>query len=149
VTDVGRQVNERSGVRWFDAPWRWWEDAGNVHSYPHVTFLSPNLPARLDNISSLRLSATWTMVSGNKADGSSVPVFDRAANGGWDSAKGELSRLGTVANVAFDMFADLDPAKCSDPVQADVEIMVWVGSVGSPYPLKHKTLGTQKLGGRE
>jgi hypothetical protein len=77
------------------------------------------------------------------------PSFDRTSPGGWNANKVVLGGRGTVANVAFDMFVDDEPTKCGDPITAEVEIMIWVGTIGNPYPLKAKTLGTQKLGGRE
>lgn len=40
-----------------------------------------------------------------------------------------------IANVALDVFADLDPAKAAVSTEAAVEIMIWVGSRGNPQPL--------------
>lgn len=67
----------------------------------------------------------------------------------WDENKSSLDALGTKANAAFDMFLDTDSTKSTDSVLAGIELMIWIGSVGDPWPLKTKTLGTQKLGDKE
>lgn len=40
-----------------------------------------------------------------------------------------------IANVAFDMFGDLDAEKAEVSTEAEAEIMIWIGSLGSPFPL--------------
>ena len=84
-----------------------------VHSYPHIDFDSDLLPAPVGNISRLMVQASWSMTAKN--------IGLKAAN--------------VMANVAIDIFADVDPVAAQDGVLASYEIMVWVGAVGSPRPL--------------
>lgn len=107
----------------------------SVHSFPHVKLGSPSLPIKLEEISSLVLSAQWGMGPGpNTASG-------------LDS--GGLSNLQVVANVAYDIWADLDPAKAANDSVAGIEIMIWLGIFGTAQPLgfsKKSSCWRQKLG---
>lgn len=122
----------------FDATWHWPVGPDTVHSFPHVTFSSNDLPISLNDISALRLAAVWAMTGGN------TPL-DRV--GMDDDSVGSAK---AKCNVAFDLFLDLDPDNASSAVNADYEIMVWIGRVGDPYPLgyssKNATCYTQQLG---
>ncbi|KAH7213227.1 concanavalin A-like lectin/glucanase domain-containing protein [Fusarium redolens] len=137
-------VNEDDTNAWFNAPWLWEGDKDNVHSYPHVKFQSSKLPLPLAEITSMRLTASWMMTAGSLE--TETPKF---SSNEWDENKSSLNELGTVANAAFDMFLDADLTNSTDSVLAGIELMIWIGSVGDPWPLKTKTLGTQKLGDRE
>lgn len=112
-------------------------DPDTVHSFPHVTFSSDHLPISLNDISALRLAAIWSMTGGNKPS-------DQL---GMDDSVGDAK---AKCNVAFDLFLDLDPDNASSALNADYEIMVWIGRVGDPYPLgyssKNATCYTQQLG---
>lgn len=114
-----------------------------MHSYPHVTFSSGDLPASVSNISALRLAASWAYTPGtvSKADGARrLDAFD--ANG--------LNDVGTKANIAFDIFMDPDKDNATDATAAKYEVMVWIGQVGKPQPLgfnsENATCYTQQLG---
>lgn len=128
----------------FDATWKWPGDPDTgVHSYPHVTFSSGDLPVSVSNISALRLAASWTYTPGTvaKADEAGrLDVFD--ANG--------LNDVGTKANIAFDIFMDPDKGNATDATAAKYEMMIWIGQVGKPQPLgfdsENATCYTQQLG---
>ncbi|KAK0711976.1 concanavalin A-like lectin/glucanase domain-containing protein [Lasiosphaeris hirsuta] len=107
----------------FDATWSWVEEPQTVHSYPHVKLTAPALPAPLSNISALILTAQWSMGPGKTP----LPVLSLNESG--------LADVGATANVAFDIFADRNPAKSEDATTAETEIMIWVGKVGSAQPL--------------
>lgn len=61
-----------------------------------------------------------------------------------------LNDVGAMANVAFDMFMDLDATNSTSATAAMYEMMIWIGKVGGPYPLgydeKNATCYTQQLG---
>lgn len=61
-----------------------------------------------------------------------------------------LGEARAKANVAFDMFLDLDDKNASSATAAAYEIMIWIGQVGKPYPLgfdeKNSACYTQQLG---
>ncbi|KAI7777524.1 hypothetical protein LA080_003418 [Diaporthe eres] len=128
----------------FDATWKWPGDPDTgVHSYPHVTFSSGDLPASVSNVSALRLAASWAYTPGTvaKADEAGrLEAFD--ANG--------LNDVGTKANIAFDIFMDPDRDNATSATAAKYEMMVWIGQVGKPQPLgfnsENATCYTQQLG---
>lgn len=43
-----------------------------------------------------------------------------------------------AANVAVDMFADVDPTSAQNEMLAQYELMVWYGLLGAPWPLGYK-----------
>jgi xyloglucan-specific endo-beta-1,4-glucanase len=108
----------------FDATWMWQApNSYQVHSFPYVKLLTADDPVPLPNISSLVLTTQWAMQPGSTS----------GAATGFDS--NELQSLGVVANVAFDMFADPNPNAAQGETLAGYEIMIWLGSVGSPQPI--------------
>lgn len=46
-----------------------------------------------------------------------------------------LSSQSTTANVAFDLFADVDPELARNEKTASTEIMFWLGMIGYAQPL--------------
>jgi len=46
-----------------------------------------------------------------------------------------LGGLDLKANVALDLFADLDPIAAQSEIQASYEIMVWLASFGDAEPI--------------
>ncbi|KAG8165165.1 hypothetical protein KVR01_005440 [Diaporthe batatas] len=127
----------------FDATWKWPGDPGSVHSYPHVTFSSGDLPLSVSNISALRLAASWAYSPGTAfkaAPAGRLDVFD--ANG--------LDDVGAKANIAFDIFMDPDKRKATSATAAKYEMMIWIGKVGEPQPIgfrsENATCYTQQLG---
>ena len=64
-----------------------------------------------------------------------------------DSTDNDVS--GVIANVALDLFADTDVSKANVSTEASAEVMIWIGSFGSPQPLGYhtgKSSGTYYLG---
>ena len=49
--------------------------------------------------------------------------------------KAGLADHKTIANVAFDLFADRNPASAQNETAAETEIMLWLGTFGNPHPL--------------
>ncbi|KAJ0108455.1 hypothetical protein J7T55_002059 [Diaporthe amygdali] len=127
----------------FDATWKWPGDPDAVHSFPHVTFLSDDLPVTVSNISALRLAASWAY-----APGSISTADDAGRLDGFDT--NGLNDIGAKANIAFDMFMDMDKVKAASATAAKYEMMIWIGQVGNPYPLgfdsENATCYTQQLG---
>ncbi|KAF1809566.1 concanavalin A-like lectin/glucanase, partial [Eremomyces bilateralis CBS 781.70] len=123
-TEHGEQcmkvTNEGSA---FEVNWQWETDRGTVHSFPHVKFNSDALPTPLANISGLKLSGNWSFVAGDVA----------ALDSSFDAAG--LVANSVTANVAIDMFVDADPAKSQNETLAKYEILIWLGTIGQPYPL--------------
>ncbi|KAK1993299.1 concanavalin A-like lectin/glucanase [Colletotrichum falcatum] len=113
----------------FDANWNWEEDKNNVHSFPHVRFNSTKLPIQLSAISTMRLAVDWTMRKGNP---DSDPPRDFSTSA-WSENKGDLT--GVVSNAAWDFFVDRNKSRTYNPIDAEAEIMIWLGKVGNPYPL--------------
>lgn len=99
-----------------------------VHSYPHVKLGSPLLPLPFHDISSLRVNVEWGMFIGGD-----LLEYPTNRTLGVDSVA--LTESATVGNVAFDIWADLDPVKSSNESFARIEIMIWLGSFGTIQPL--------------
>ncbi|KAK2038451.1 concanavalin A-like lectin/glucanase [Colletotrichum somersetense] len=113
----------------FDANWNWEENKNNVHSFPHVRFNSTQLPVQLSAIDSMRLAVDWTMRKGNPE---SDPPRDFSA-AAWSENKVGLDDV--VSNAAWDFFVDRNKSRTYNPIDAEAEIMIWLGRVGNPYPL--------------
>lgn len=85
------------------------------------------------------------MTSGNPGSSASRD-FSASA---WEDSKANLS--GVVANAAWDFFVDKNKSRTYNPVDAEAEIMIWLGKVGNPYPLMgdsiltNITLGSTEL----
>jgi xyloglucan-specific endo-beta-1,4-glucanase len=79
-----------------------------VHSYPHVRFQPKLLPIAISDISALTLSAKWAIPA---------PPKD------------------LETNIAWDLFADPEPATSRIDARARFEIMVWLGAYGDPKPI--------------
>ncbi|KAK3344522.1 concanavalin A-like lectin/glucanase domain-containing protein [Lasiosphaeria hispida] len=107
-----------------------------VHSYPHVKLGSPHFPLQFHDIASLHVDAEWGMR--RDAGSSAEPNFTLDADG--------LTKSRCTANVAFDIWADLDPAHAANESVAGFEIMIWLGVFGSVQPLgwDNKTSGTRQ-----
>ncbi|KAM7184384.1 Concanavalin A-like lectin/glucanase domain containing protein [Naviculisporaceae sp. PSN 640] len=107
----------------FDATWWWPTDSAMVKSYPHVKLITPSLPIPLSGISALLLSAKWSMGVGSKP----TRLLDVDESG--------IASQSTTANVAFDLFADVDPELAKNEKTASTEIMFWLGMFGYAQPL--------------
>ncbi|KAK4183599.1 family 12 putative glycoside hydrolase [Podospora australis] len=122
--DQGFQcMSVRTSPPAFDATWRWPSVGDTVHSYPHVKFPSEHIPIALSKITALHLSAQWSMGPGSDP----IPVPSVNTEG--------LESLDVRANVAFDLFADRNAANAETETKAETEIMIWLGTFGSPQPL--------------
>jgi len=93
-----------------------------VHSYPHVKLGSPVLPLELENITSLHLNVEWALGYNDTATGRAVDVAG-------------IKKLGAIGNVAFDIWADVDPVRAANETAAGIEIMIWLGVFGHVNPL--------------
>jgi hypothetical protein len=97
----------------------------------------------LSNISSLRLAAEWAY-----SPGSISTATDPSRRVGLDTSG--LNDVGTIANIAFDMFMDPDTDNATSATAAKFEMMIWIGQIGQPQPLgfssKNATCYTQQVG---
>ncbi|KAJ4162180.1 hypothetical protein NW765_010275 [Fusarium oxysporum] len=109
----------------FSATWNWLKDIQDVHSFPYVRFNNPNLPVRLSDLESIRLSTDWIYTPGSP---SKIP--DEFSNEVWAKNKAELEGEGVQANAAWDFFLDDDRNRTLYPQVAAVEFMVWLGEGG-------------------
>lgn len=89
-----------------------------VHAYPNVQFNAPALPLMIGNVGSLNISSAWTLTN---ATGSGPST----------SGRKNAAAIPLQANVAFDMFADMNATVSQMPAKQGVEIMVWVAAFGS------------------
>jgi hypothetical protein len=101
------------------ATWYWTENLFSVHSYPHVKFITKDIPLRLNTVSELVVKGSW----------SATAVPDVV--GGTKT----LAQANAKFNVAIDMFLSEDSKRAMNETLAAYEIMMWIGYVGSPRPL--------------
>ena len=92
-----------------------------MHSYPNVGYESDQLPTKLGNVANFSLDAAWSV----------YPSSDYAST----TDATALAALDTKADVALDMFLDLDPARASNASAANVEVMVWQAVWGGVWPI--------------
>lgn len=112
----------------YDATWNWDTDIQDVHSFPYVRFGSDDLPMRLSNIRSIRLSTEWIMIAGALSE--LLRTFSKSV---WSKNKKKVEKNNVQANAAWDFFLDNDRNKTIYPQEAAIEFMVWLGSVGDPW----------------
>jgi hypothetical protein len=96
-----------------------------VRSYPHIKLGSPHFPRQFRDIASLRANAEWEMGRGSGPKVASSLTVDSDG----------LTKSQCIANVAFDIWADLDPVLASNESAAGIEIMIWLGVFGPVQPL--------------
>ena len=99
----------------FNATWEWTTNPESVHSYPNIKLNSRLLPLRLSNLSSLNISASWTM-----APASSSKIHEE---------------LDTAANVMIDLFMDSNPISPNSTTLPKYEIMIWLAEFGGKRPI--------------
>lgn len=112
-----------------------------MHAYPHVKLGSPLLPIQFQHISSLKIHAEWGLSRNSRPTTSGSSGLSVDATG--------LAQSQTVANVAYDIWADVDPNLAANESAAGIEIMIWLGVVGPAQPLgwnQHASCGRQALG---
>ncbi|KAJ4255986.1 hypothetical protein NW762_009060 [Fusarium torreyae] len=112
----------------FDATWNWDKNIEDVHSFPYVRFNHEDLPMRLSDLESIRLSTDWIYTPGSP---SKLPRD--FSNSVWASNKAKLESEGVQANAAWDFFLDDDRNRTLYPQVAAIEFMVWLGRVGDPW----------------
>ncbi|KAF4466734.1 hypothetical protein FALBO_6399 [Fusarium albosuccineum] len=112
----------------FDATWNWEKNIEDVHSFPYVRFGHEDLPMRLSNLKSIRLSTEWMYTRGSP---SKIPRD--FSNSVWAENKAELQGGKVQANAAWDFFLDDDRNRTLYPQVAAIEFMVWLGRVGDPW----------------
>ncbi|KAI5465026.1 concanavalin A-like lectin/glucanase domain-containing protein [Mariannaea sp. PMI_226] len=112
----------------FDAVWNWGEDIQDVHSFPYVRFGHANLPMRLSSIRSIQLSTEWLMTAGVPSE--PPRTFSSSA---MSNNEANLQKIHAQANAAWDFFLDSDSNRTLYPQVAEIELMVWLGSVGDPW----------------
>jgi len=116
-----------SDARSFAATYLWTSlPVSVVHSYPHVKLGSALLPLQFKSIDHVAASADWWMGPTPGSAGAST---------GDELDLNALTEANTVANVAFDIWADIDPVKAANESFAGIEIMVWLGRFGPIQPL--------------
>ncbi|KAG4415011.1 hypothetical protein IFR04_011832 [Cadophora malorum] len=99
----------------FNATWEWTKNPESVHSYPNIKLNSVLLPLRLSNLSSLNVSASWTM----------APA----------SSSKTLEELDAAANVMIDLFMDSNPISANSTTLPKYEIMIWLAEFGWKRPI--------------
>ncbi|KAI6765374.1 hypothetical protein HG530_006444 [Fusarium avenaceum] len=102
----------------FDATWNWDKNIQDVHSFPYVRFNHKDLPIRLSNLKSIRLSTDWIYSPGNP----SKPPRDFSSTS-WAVNKAKLESEGVQANAAWDFFLDDDRNRTLYPQAAAIEFM--------------------------
>ncbi|KAF4984063.1 hypothetical protein FZEAL_676 [Fusarium zealandicum] len=112
----------------YDTTWNWDKDIQDVHSFPYVRFSQEDLPIRLSNLTSIRLSTEWIYTSGSP----SKPPRDFSKSV-WQKNKAKLESENVQANAAWDFFLDDDRNRTLYPQDAAIEFMVWLGRVGDPW----------------
>jgi len=124
--DVSGAQNNGSS---FSATWSWAANASAVHSYPSIKLNTDILPVQLSNVQSFPVSVEWTMGMTDPSD--------------------SLNSSLVVADVVFDLFASQDAGTSLNSTEAEIEIMIWIGSFGQPHPSGYSngSTGSLKLGG--
>lgn len=99
-----------------------------MRAYPNVQYHSVKLPAKIDLINYLNISATWSL--GLESFGATP---ETPPNTGTNAE--QMSSNGINCDVAIDMFADASLTKSINSTVADYEIMIWIARVGNDtYP---------------
>lgn len=110
-----------------------------VHAFPNIK-VEDVLPLKVSAIEKIDMDFEWTYGKGKTAAPLSKNVSDL-----WDTAQ-------LNANVAMDMFLDLDEAKSKEAEKASHEIMVWFAAIGpstQPIGFNDGVLATKTLDGVE
>ncbi|KAK0610866.1 concanavalin A-like lectin/glucanase domain-containing protein [Immersiella caudata] len=111
----------------FAAMSHWTSDSTKVKSYPHVKLGSPQLPVSFQSIRNFNVMVEWELGLSSSRTGKQSDFAVDAAS---------LTKTRTVANVALDIWADVDPHLASNEEEARIEIMVWPGVMGTVQPLE-------------
>lgn len=119
----------------FNSTWKWSDNPLSVHSFPNIKLNSNILPLQLSNLSSLNISASWTMAPSNSKQGT------------------DLASIETAANVIIDMFLDPNSTIANSTTLPQYEVMVWIAAFDGKLPIGYsssmKNPPKQILGGIE
>ncbi|KAH7333128.1 concanavalin A-like lectin/glucanase domain-containing protein [Rhexocercosporidium sp. MPI-PUGE-AT-0058] len=99
----------------FNATWKWSDNADSVHSFPNIKLNSADLPLQLSNLSSLNITASWSMTAASQSK--------------------TLDEIDTAANVIIDMFLDPSPVSANSTTLPKYEIMIWLAEFGGKRPI--------------
>ncbi|KAH9207041.1 concanavalin A-like lectin/glucanase domain-containing protein [Leptodontidium sp. 2 PMI_412] len=99
----------------FNATWKWSDNADSVHSFPNIKLNSVLLPLQLSNLSSLNISASWSMTAASQSK--------------------TVEEVDTTANVIIDMFLDPSPVSANSTTLPKYEIMIWLAEFGGKRPI--------------
>ncbi|GAB7355556.1 hypothetical protein MBLNU459_g6030t3 [Dothideomycetes sp. NU459] len=105
----------------FNATWSWEARDVWVHSYPNVGYESAQLPTQLSNIKSFVLDGEWAMYPSDSA----VATTNDTA----------LNALGVKADIALDMFIDINNVTSMNASAALLEVLVWQSVWGGVAPI--------------
>ncbi|PVH71425.1 glycoside hydrolase family 12 protein [Cadophora sp. DSE1049] len=98
-----------------NATWKWSENPDSVHSFPNIKLNSALLPRQLSNLSSLHITASWTMASA--------------------SSSKSLEEVDAASNVIIDMFLDPSPISANSTTLPKYEVMIWLAEFGGKRPI--------------
>ncbi len=102
-----------------------------MYAYANALDVSGDFPKKVSDIEELHVEVEWTYSFGEKP----AKVSD---------SESVLTTGDLAANVALDMFLDLDEKLSSNPERALMEIMIWFGHYGpaaQPVNMKDKDTG--------
>jgi Glycosyl hydrolase family 12 len=103
----------------FTATWQYPQRDGQpVHAFPNALLNDTHLPLKVGDMQSLELDVGYSYAPGD------LPVAPAAVNAA------DLTAAGLNANVALDMFYDLDQTIAAKPDKAKIEVMIWLGMFG-------------------
>lgn len=94
----------------------------HVHSYANVKSRSKNLPVMLANITSLTVSADWTMYPGGSGNPNTFDIDG-------------LNTIGAKADVTLDFFLDPDFKQSTNVSNPKFEVMVWFAALDATEPI--------------
>lgn len=109
----------------FASTWKWANNTNSnlVHAFPNINLNAIQAaPVNISNLAAINVKVDWNMHPSVLTTSSS---FEASALAGVDA----------IANVAFDMFLDPDPSKAKSTSSPTYEVMVWLGTIGTIYPI--------------
>lgn len=92
-----------------------------VHAYPNVGYESIQLPTTVSNIDSFHLSGSWSV----------FPVADPTAS----DMTTALNAIACKADIALDIFLDMNNVSSTNASAASHEVMVWQSVWGGVWPI--------------
>ncbi|THV48987.1 hypothetical protein BGAL_0217g00120 [Botrytis galanthina] len=105
----------------FNATWIWEKNIEYVHAYPNVGYESIQLPTTVSNVESFHLSGSWSV----------FPVASPTAS----NMTTALNAIACKADIALDMFLDMNNVSSTNASQATHEVMIWQSVWGGVWPI--------------